>query len=105
MERSLKALSGEGYAESVEAMVSMYDLMAEQTTQTAAAAETAALPETPGQTVSADAALLAKAATLKIDVPALEAACKAAGMDVVAALTAEISNREMAAADLVRRGA
>jgi ClpP class serine protease len=105
VERALKAMSGEGTAEAVEAMVSMFDLMAEDKKQAAAAEETKEQGETAPLKIEEDAVLLAKAAELKIDIKAIEAAALAAKMDPVAALKAEIANREMVAADRARTGA
>lgn len=85
--------------------VRMVDMQVENRKQTLAAAETLAPGETPPKKIEQDTDLLAKAAELKIDVPALQAAALAAKMDPVAALTAEIANREMLAADRARTGA
>ena len=104
-ERALKALTGEASVDTVEAAVAMFDLMAEDKKQKAAEGETAEQKETPGQQTSPDADLLAKAATLKINVEDLTLRAQAAKMDPVAVLKAEIANLEMAAADRVRQGA
>ena len=104
VERSIKAMSGEGSAESVEAMVSMFDLMAEDKKQTLAIAETTAAGETPALKLEADAEVMAKAAALKINVEDLTARALAAKMDPAAALTAEIENQEMLIADHARTG-
>ncbi len=102
IERALKAIAGEASIETVEAAVSMFDLMAEDKKQTAAAAEQTEQPETPGQVIAAGVDLLAKALALKIDVKAVEASALAAKMDPVKALEAEIQNQELLAKDRER---
>jgi hypothetical protein len=98
-ERALKALSGEASVETVEAAVAMYDLMAEQNTQKTAEAESAEQKETPAQKLDADAAVIAKANALKIDVATVQAAATRQGLDPMAALKAVIENTEQLARD------
>lgn len=90
VERALKAMSGEGTAEAVEAMVSMFDLMAEDKKQALASAETEEQGETPAQKHEAEAMIIARAQELKIDVEKVNAAAKAQGLDPMKALEAEI---------------
>lgn len=78
--------------------VRMVDMQAEARKLAAAQKETAEHGETPGQiTPAGKAALEQKAATLKIDVPAIYASATSANQDPVAVLTAEIEMREAAA--------
>jgi hypothetical protein len=104
VERALSAISGKASVETVEAAVSMFDLMAEQKKQDQAAAETIATGETPAQKLSADAAVIAKAQALKIDVAAVQAAAKAQGLEPMKALAAAIEGAEQLAKDKLAMG-
>jgi ClpP class serine protease len=81
VERVIKALQGEGSADSVEAAVSMFDLMAEQTKAAAAVVESASILPTPAQTQSVatpGAVVGANPATAEADLAAVIARDRAA---------------------------
>jgi len=104
VERALSAIAGKASVETVEAAVSMFDLMAEDKKQTLAAAETTATGETPAQKLEADALLIAKAQKLGISVDAVQAAAKAQSLDPMEALKAAIEGAEQLARDKLAMG-
>ena len=102
---AVDVISGTEDPGALRAFVRMVDMQVETRKGAHAATETDGLPETPPQKLEADAALLAKAAALKINVADLTARALAAKMDPMAALQAEIENLETLAADRARMGA
>ena len=101
---AVKAVSGEITGETLTATVAMYDALKEGTAQAAAAAETTATGETPAQKLEADALVIAKANSLKIDVAKVQAAAIAQSLDPMKALTAEIELQEQLAKDKLAMG-
>ena len=97
--QAIKALTGEASPESVEAAVTMYDLIVEQQKQAHAAVETEKIGETPPLSQSAGAELIAEAQTLKIDIASTDAYARAHGIDPTECLKAAIQTAKQAAAD------
>jgi hypothetical protein len=101
---AVKAISGEVTGETLTATVTMFDALKEQTAQKSAERETTDTGETPAQKIEADALLIAKAQSLKINVEAVQAAATAQKLDPMEALKAAIEGAEQLAKDLSLMG-
>jgi ClpP class serine protease len=93
---AIQVIAGEEEPSALSAFVRLVDMGKEQRKTIAAQAETKEAGDTPPLKLEANADLIAKAAALKIDVAAIEAAANAAHTDPVEALKGEIAMQEAA---------